>query len=323
MADRSSNKSSPPAAGTFRLGRRAGRILWLACLLVPPILFFVVFLVVPIASALIYSLFEWQGIARAGFAGLANFRQLLFEQPWQDWTTNAFWHNVIVFITLMIVQNGVALVLAYVLGGEPRGTRFYQVVFFLPVTLALVLVGFQWKLFLNPLFGVVNKLLDAVGLEALSQPWLGQTSTALMTLILVNAWRWLGFPTIVFLAGIRTIPREYFEAARLDGANEWHVARHITWPLIAPAVTIIVILTFIGSFNWFDLPFVMAGLDGPPGKATDVLGLYFYRTAFGEVSAGLQDFGLGSALAVLMFLFILAVSIVWTRVLRGREVELS
>ena len=297
--------------------------MWLVTLLLPPLIFFIVFLVIPIVSALIFSLYEWQGIARGGFAGLENFRKLLFEQPWQDWTFNAFWHNVIVFVTLMVVQNGLALVLALLLAREPRGTRIYQVVFFLPVTLALVLVGFQWKLFLNPLFGIVNRILDAVGLEALSQPWLGQESTALMTLILVNAWRWLGFPTIVFLAGIRSIPKEYFEAARLDGANEWHVARHVTWPLIAPAVTIIVVLTFIGSFNWFDLPFVMAGLDGPPGRATDVLGLYFYRTAFGEVAAGLQDFGLGSALAVLMFLFILSVSVVWTRILRSREVELS
>ena len=307
----------------FRLSRRARRNLWLATLLGPPLLFFCTFVVYPLASALVFSLYGWQGVGRTGFVGLDNFRRLLTQQPFQAWTINAFWHNVVVFGVLMVVQNGVALLLALILAREPRGTRFYQVVFFLPVTLALVLVGFQWKLFLNPLFGVVNKLFDAVGLEALSQPWLGQTSTALLSLTLVNTWRWLGFPTLVFLAGIRAIPTEYFEAARLDGANEWQVARFVTWPLLAPAVTIIVILTFIGSFNWFDLPYVMAGVDGPPARATDVLGLYFYRTAFGEVSSGLQDFGRGSALAVLMFLFILVVSVVWTRVLRGREVELS
>ena len=264
-----------------------------------------------------------EGVGRVGFAGLENFRRLLFQEPFQSWTINAFWHNVIVFVALMIVQNGVALLLAMILATEPRGTRFYQVVFFLPVTLALVLVGFQWKLFLNPIFGLFNKLADAVGLEALSQPWLGQADTALGVLILVNAWRWLGFPTIVFLAGIRAIPEEYFEAARLDGANAWHLARHITWPLLAPSVTIIVILTFIGSFNWFDLPYVMAGVDGPPARSTDVLGLYFYRLAFGEVSSGLQSFGMGSALATLMFIFILAVSTVWTRILRRREEQMT
>lgn len=313
----------PSPARRVRLSRQTRHNLWLAALLGPPLIFFCVFVVYPLASALVFSLYSWEGVKRGGFIGLENFRRLLFQQPFQGWTLNAFWHNIIVFTVLMIVQNGIALLLAMILAREPRGTRFYQVVFFLPVTLALVLVGFQWKLFLNPLFGIVNKLFDSVGLEALSQPWLGQTSTALISLILVNAWRWIGFPTLVFLAGIRAIPAEYFEAARLDGANEWQLARSITWPLLAPAVTIIVILTFIGSFNWFDLPYVMAGVDGPPARSTDVLGLFFYRTAFGEVSSGIQDFGRGSALAVLMFIFILVVSIVWTRVLRGREVELS
>jgi len=307
----------------FRLGPRAGRTLWLAALLVPPAVFFLVFEIIPMASALVYSLYRWEGIGRGEFAGLYNFRRVLFEQPFQAWTINAFWNNVVVFLTLMVVQNGTALFLALLLGANPRGTRFYQVVFFLPVTLALVLVGFQWRLFLNPLVGIVNKTLTAVGLESLAQPWLGQESTALFTIIFVNAWRWMGFPIIVFLAAIRSIPQDYFEAARLDGASEWSVARHITWPLIAPAVTIIVILTFIGSFNWFDLPYVMAGLDGPPGRSTDVLALYFYRTAFGEVSGGLQDFGRGSALAVLLFLFVLVVSVIWVRILRRREVELT
>lgn len=318
-----SPRPAVPGSKGIRLSPRAGRTLWLATLLVPPAVFFLVFEIIPMISALIYSFYRWEGIGRVGFAGFDNFRRVLFEQPFSGWTFNAFWNNVVVFVTLMVVQNGVALFLAILLGANPRGTRFYQVVFFLPVTLALVLVGFQWKLFLNPLIGLVNQILGAVGLGALAQPWLGQESTALLSIIFVNAWRWLGFPIIVFLAAIRSIPQDYFEAARLDGANEWHVARHVTWPLIAPAVTIIVILTFIGSFNWFDLPYVMAGLDGPPGRSTDVLALYFYRTAFGEVSGGLQDFGRGSALAVLLFLFVLVVAVIWTRILRKREVELT
>lgn len=318
-----SPRPAAPDTKRVRLSPRATQTLWLATLLVPPTVFFLVFAVIPMLSALIYSFYRWEGMGRVGFAGFDNFRRVLFEQPFQGWTINAFWNNVIVFLTLMVVQNGMALFLAILLGGNPRGTRFYQVVFFLPVTLAFVLVGFQWKLFLNPIIGLVNQMLGAVGLGALAQPWLGQESTALFSIIFVNAWRWLGFPTIVFLAAIRSIPQDYFEAARLDGANEWHVARHVTWPLIAPAVTIVVILTFIGSFNWFDLPYVMAGLDGPPGRSTDVLALYFYRTAFGETAGALQDFGRGSALAVLLFLFVLVVAVIWTRILRKREVELT
>ena len=111
------------------------------------------------------------------------------------------------------------------------------------------------------------------------------------------------------------------EAARLDGANDWQLMTKIVWPLVAPATTVVVILTFIGSFNWFELPYVMTGLDGSPGGATDVLGLYFYRTAFGSATSGLQDFGRASALAVLMFILIAVVSTFWTQALRRREIQ--
>ena len=141
-------------------------------------------------------------------------------------------------------------------------------------------------------------------------------------MIFVNAWHWVGFPALLFLAGMQRIPKEVLEAARLDGAGDGVLMRRIIWPLVAPAATIAVVLMFIGSFNWFELPYVMTGLDGSPGGATDVLGLYFYRTAFGGVTSGLQDFGRGSALAVLMFLVIIVVSTLFTRMLRKREIEL-
>lgn len=197
----------------------------------------------------------------------------------------------------------------------------YRVIFFLPVTLSLVIVGFLWLLFLNPVFGAVNKALALAGVGQLARPWLGDPHTALVAVILVNAWRWLGFPTLVFLAAIPAIPEEYLEAARIDGAGEAAVVRHVVLPLLAPAVTIIVLLTFLGSFNWFELPYVMQGVAGAPDRATDVLGLLFYRTAFGEVDTGLQDIGIGSAIAVLMFALLGSVSAVAAVLLRRREVE--
>ena len=200
------------------------------------------------------------------------------------------------------------------------GHRVHQVIVFLPVVLSAVIVGFLWKLFLHPLFGIVNALLALAGIAG--PPWLGDESTALGSLIFVGGWHNLGFPALIFLAGMQRIPLEVMEAARLDGASDRVMLTQIVWPLIAPSVTIVFILTFIGSFNWFELPYVMAGLSGSPGGATDVLGLYFYRTAFGNVSSGLQDFGHGSALAVLMFLFIAVVSAVSLRVLRRRELAL-
>ncbi|MGQ0571121.1 MAG: carbohydrate ABC transporter permease [Armatimonadota bacterium] len=302
---------------------RTSRRLWLVIFLAPAFLLFAAFVTYPIVSALAYSLYAWEGIGRRGFAGLANFVRLFATFPYPRLLGNALWHNVIVFIITMVVQNLAALGLALILARGPWGARAYRAIFFLPVTLSLVIVGFLWALFLNPVFGIVNKTMGVIGLGAYARPWLGDPGTALIALTLINAWRWLGFPTIVFLAGINAVPDDYLEAARIDGAGEWDITRSIIFPLLAPAVTIIVILTFIGTFNWFELPYVVQGVSGSPNRATDVLGLLFYRTAFGEVDTGLQDIGVGSAIAVLMFLLLVTVSAIGAVYLRRREVEIS
>jgi raffinose/stachyose/melibiose transport system permease protein len=296
------------------------RTLWIAFLLAPATIVMTTFVVWPLLAALRLSFYSFNGLKPAGFVGLENFRQVLFETPYSGWTYNAFFHNVVVFFALMVFENGTAFLLAFALLKTLPGHRVHQVIIFLPVVLSAVIVGFLWKLLLHPLFGLVNQTLALAGIGP--HAWLGDESTALGSIILANIWHWLGFPTLVLLAGMQRISKEVLEAARLDGAGDLVLLRKIIWPLIAPSVTIICILTFIGSFNWFELPYIMAGLTGSPGGSTDVLGLYFYRTAFGSVTSGIQDFGQGSALAVLMFIFIAGVTTVALRFLRRREIEL-
>ncbi len=301
---------------------RLSRTAWIIFLIAPAVVIMVSFVLIPIVSALAYSLYDWNGLARGDFIWFANFRKVLFQEPFNRWTLNAFTHNIIVFVAIMVVQNATGFLLGYLIFKEPFGYRFYRIAVFLPVILSTVIVGFLWKLFFHPLFGIVNQFLNSVGLDALALPWLGDSRTALGALIFANAWHFVGFPTLIYLAGMQRIPRDLIEAARLDTASEWKVIRVVIWPLVAPATTIIFVLTFIGAFNWFELPFIMVGLDGSPFGSTDVLGLYFYRTAFGNQSAGVQDFGMGSALAVLIFSFILVVTATWTVYLRRREIEI-
>jgi raffinose/stachyose/melibiose transport system permease protein len=295
------------------------RSLWIAVLLAPAALIMIVFVAWPLLSALRLSFYAFDSLKPGAFIGFENFRQVLFEHPFSDATYNAFWHNIEVFVAAMIFENGLGFLLAFALFKQLPGYRIHQVIVFLPVVLSAIIVGFLWKLLFNPLFGLVNGLLGLVGIAG--PAWLGDASTALGSLIFANTWHWIGFPTMVLLAGMQRISKEVIEAARLDGASDWVVLRQIIWPLVAPSVTIVTILTFIGSFNWFDLPYVMVGINGSPGGATDVLGLYFYRTAFGSETSGIQNFGQGSALAVLMFLFVAAVTFVALRFLRGREIE--
>jgi raffinose/stachyose/melibiose transport system permease protein len=297
-------------------------VAWLLFLLLPPLLFMTAFVVYPLAAALADAFYDWQGLVRGGFVGLRNFADVLARAPWADATWNAAAHNVQVLLTMMVVQNGGGFLLAWLLFQERFGARFHRVALFLPVVLSTVIVAFLWKLFLNPNFGLVNQALTAAGLGELTRPWLGQPETALDALILVNAWHLVGFPTLVFLAGMQRIPRELLEAARLDGMTERQLLWRIVWPLVGPSATVAFTLLFIGAFNWFELPYLMAGIDGSPFATTDVLGLLFYRTAFGNQSGGSQDFGHGSAYAVLLFLAVGVLAGGITLYLRRREIEL-
>jgi raffinose/stachyose/melibiose transport system permease protein len=298
------------------------RGLWILFLITPAIAVMAVFVAYPIAAALAYAFFDWNGLVRGDFIGLQNFAEVLFQAPFAGWTWHAFLNNVIVFVTLLVVEDGLGFLLAYALWREFFAHRLHRVAVFLPVVLSTVIVGFMWKLFYHPIFGLVNQTLKAVHLNFLVQPWLGNGSTALGALLLANIWHFVGFPTLVFLAGMQRIPTEVLDASRMETESEWVRITKIVWPLVAPSTTVVFVLLFIGAFNWFEIPYIMAGVDGSPYGQTDVLGLLFYRTAFGNQSAGAMDFGHGSALAALTFVFIAVVATVLTLRLRAREIEL-
>ncbi|AJY45485.1 carbohydrate ABC transporter permease [Martelella endophytica] len=304
---------------SFKPTRRG---LWITSLIAPGLLVMILFVAYPIISALAYAFYDWNGLARGEFVGFKNFSDVLLREPYKSDIQNAFMNNVIVFFSLMVIQNGAAFLLAYALWREFPLARFHRIAVFLPVVLSTVIVGYLWKLFLNPVFGLVNNLLKSIGLTSLAQPWLGQPETALPALILVNAWHWVGFPTLIFLAAMQRIPGEIYDAARMETESEWVKIRKIIWPLVAPAATIVFVLQFIGSFNWFELPYVMEDILGSPYGHSDVLALYFYRLAFGGPSTGVADFGHGSAVAVLVFVFITAFAATMTVFLRRREIEL-
>ena len=179
----------------------------------------------------------------------------------------------------------------------------------------------MWQVLLDPYYGPINMLLTDLGLENLAKPWLGSTSTALPTLVFINLWRWVGFPAIIFLAGLNAINQEFLEAARIDGASEGQIFRKIMFPLLAPSMTIITILTFIGAFEWFDLPFVLGGSNGNPAGSTDTLALMFYRLSFGSVDSNANEVGVGSALGVLIFVIVGLGAAIGQHLLRKREVE--
>ncbi len=287
------------------VGTGTPSVFVIALFLLPAFLLYTTFMVYPLVQSLIFSMFEFKGLSRGAFVGLQNFHELFTRFPINEQLPRAFLHNVYFFIGTMAIQNTMGLLFAKLLYGSRFGKRFFQTVYTMPYLISALVVGYLWSLMLNPLFGPINQILTAIGLKSWALPWLGDPKTALPVIILVNAWQWMGFPMLLFSAGLAGIGNDIREAARIDGASSWKLFRHIELPLLTPVIGIVTVLTFIGNFNAFGIIWSLGGVNGEPAGATDVLGLVFYRTAF---RGGVDAFGLASALAVLMFIFIFGVS---------------
>ena len=296
------------------------KFAWIAFFVTPGLTIVVVFILLPLFMSLGNSLFEWSGFVRQEFIGFDNFRSLT-TFPHADRLTNAVGNNVRWFMVSMFVQNSLGLLFGYALSRQIRGRKLYMRLLFIPVLFSMVAVGFLWRLYLRP-DGMVNQALILFGQPGLVTAWLGNASTATFSIIAVNIWRWVGFPSLVFMTACDAIDEELIESAKLDGANEWQTFWNVMFPLIIPAITVITVLTAIGSINVFEQVFVMAGLDGPPSFATDTLGTLFYRTAFGTVDAAIPQIGIGSSIAVLIYVITFVISIATIWITRSREVEL-
>ncbi|MGG3885496.1 sugar ABC transporter permease [Brevibacillus panacihumi] len=299
-----------------------GRLRWIVHLFpLPALIIYAMFVVYPIFSAFTYSLYEWNGIKQGVFVGLKNFLTLFSVEPFNTMFWNAFGHNVIYFLVEMIVQNGIAFTLAFFIYRKLRGSGFLKVAYFMPRLLSVIVVGFLWKLILNPNYGALNTLLTNLGLGSWAKPWLGDPDTALLAIILVNCWFGIGFAMLIFLAGLQSIPEELIEAARLDGAKGISMLVKIIFPLCMPAITIMTIFTFIQAFEAFELVYAMQGSMGEPFRSTDTLAVYFYRLAFSSAGGGDVAIGLGSALAVVLFAIVASVSALSLYLMRKREVQ--
>ncbi|MGM8215107.1 carbohydrate ABC transporter permease [Bacillaceae bacterium W0354] len=268
--------------------------------LLPAVILYAVFQFIPLVNAALNSLFSWKGFTRDAFIGLDNFINLFTQEPYKTFFWRAFGHNWQYFIGTVLTQLLISFVLALIIYTKVKGSEFFKTIFFLPKLLSVIVIGFLFSLILNPTRGALNNLLEAIGLEELTRPWLGSTDTALWSIIAVDSWASIGFSMLIFLAGLQAIEPEMLEAAKIDGANSFVLLTRIIMPLILPAMMVMTVLVFIGSFDTFEYVFAMQGSSGGPYYSTDVLATFFYRLAFGTVDGG-QAVGIGSAIAVVLF----------------------
>lgn len=265
--------------------------------ILPALAIYLTFAVAPLISSVVMSFFDTDGKAEASFVGFANY-VYLFTQPVisaRFW--NALANNAKYFAIHVLVEVPIGLLLAALLtsGALRRSEGVYRTLLFIPATLSVVIVGFIWRLIINPLWGIVGF------------PLLGNPITALPTISLMGVWQYVGIPMIFLYSALLAVPNDLVEASRLDGASPWRTFWDIKFPLIVPQFGLIVILTFIWTFNGFDLVFALNGSAPGPNYSTDILGTYFYRTFFGS-SGQVADLDLGATVATVIFTIMLTVT---------------
>ena len=296
--------SSPQTTGIVGMSRGTFARL-LVFFLAPAALVYTVFSIYPLADTIVKSLYSRQQDGSSLYVGLANFNTLLTDATWSGPFWNAFWNNCLFFFIHMCVQNPIGLVLAALLSLPRLKLRAtYRTLIFMPTMLSVVIIGFVWQLILNPLWGISRIFLNAVGLGAFFAPWLGQESTALLTISLISVWQFVGIPMILLYTALLAIPEELIDAATVDGLNQFQAFVWVKLPLILPTIGLVSVLTFVNNFNAFDLIYAMKGALAGPNFSADIMGTLFYRTFFGN-QLQLGDVSMGSAIATMMFIIIL------------------
>ncbi|MDQ0111922.1 carbohydrate ABC transporter permease [Paenibacillus harenae] len=280
--------------------------------ILPSFLLYTLFVIVPTVSSMYLSLTSWDGVSSdIRFIGFSNFVEIWNSER----VHNALKNTLFMAVVLVLLENIVAMALAIFVDQVRWFRNLFRSVFYFPVLLSGIVMGFVWTIILNYNFGVLNQLLDVVGLGHLKADWLGNPDFALLSIILSTVWKSAGYYMIIYLAGLQSIPQDLSEAASIDGANRWQQFRHITFPLLAGAMTVCIVLSMISALKIFDQIAVMT--DGGPGFETETLTYIIYKVGFGELRQGF-----GTALAQVLFVLIMIVTVIQVKFLRKREVQL-
>lgn len=282
----------------------------IALFILPGLLIYFVFLLIPIIYNLGISFYQTDLMSPAKFIGFKNYINLFNDVTFRQ----ALGNNILMVIGSLIAHVPLALFFANIIFNKIKGSHFFQTVFFLPSVICGVAVGLMWTFIYNPEFGLVNKILEMLGLGGLKQQWLSNPKTTLICIIVVVMWQFVGYHMIIQLAAMKNIPSSLYEAAEIDGASKWVQFKDITFPLIKHILKIDVVLIITGSLKYYDLIAVMTG--GGPDHASELLSTYMYYQGFRNLKYGYS----ASIGTILLILCVLAV-VLSNTVFKSEKIE--
>ncbi len=275
--------------------------------LLPASVLYLLFVLYPSFNALLMSLYNWRGLGTKTFIGLDNYKRMLGDEIFLN-TLKVTGKYILVQVPLVLVLSVViALSISHFL--KTRWLNLYRSITFFPYILPGVAIAMLWSTILNPVNGMLNGLLDAVGLDFLMTEWLGRTETAFESVVFVNVWGMVGFYSILILAAILNIPQDVLEAAEIDGATKLKKSIYITIPMLKDILQVVIIFTLINTIKIFEMPQLLTG--GGPNRSTQPISLYIYEQAFSNF-----NFGYASALGVIFLILTLLASMLTLKVTR-------
>lgn len=279
--------------------------------LIPALLVYTVFSVVPILISLIFSFTDWNmnRMYEPVFNGISNYITLLKDPVFLRSIANTF----IFAAATTILKTALGFLLALALTKKVAARGVLRTIYYAPCVISITVVGVLFKSILANR-GLLNNVLSAIGLGALAKDWLGSYATALGSVIFVETWMWAGFNMFIFISGLQAISADYYESATLDGASAFEKFRHITLPLIVPSMTVVVTLSIAGGLKVFDIIYVIT--NGGPGFDTQVLATYTYQ------SFSLGFLGESTAGSVILAVIVVIISFTMNRYFTKREVEM-
>lgn len=289
--------------GRRRIPRKYKKWLVGYSFLLPNFLGFCLLVFLPSVFTVIMSFCNWTGAGFQEFVGLKNYAKMIHSSNFQIALKNTLLYAV---ITVPVILSG-SLLIASVLNRKIRARGIFRAVCFWPYVTPVVALAAVWNMLFNPNMGLVNSTLAAIGVPLELIPrWTASTTWSLPTVILAQIWKGLGYYMVIFLAGLQSIPGEYYEAARVDGASGRDCFFHITVPLLTPTIFYVLIMLSIDAFQVYEIVAVMT--DGGPGRSSTVLAMHIYDSAFVE-----NKFGYASAVSMILFLVVALITLIQFR----------
>jgi N-acetylglucosamine transport system permease protein len=279
-----------------------------------PLALYTLFLIIPYFSSFIFAFTRWSGLsADIRFNGVNNFIKLFNDEKF--W--NALSHNGIALLVLPPIVIGIGLFFAFLFTQGLKFEKFFRISFFFPQVLSVVIVAVLWGFVYHPTIGVLNSFIGLFKITSMqSFPWLGDRGTVFGSVLAVVIWQSVGFYMVLFVAGMQAVPSDYYEAARVDGANPWDIFWSLTVPLIWDTIRTAIVFLAIGAMDLFAIVTVMTNGTGGPSRAADVVPVYLYSKAFSE-----GQFGYATAMGLVLLVIVLGLSIVSLRFTAREAIE--